>query len=303
MGDAVRTQGRSQPPSDIGAVTALRFVVFHDADKAHPLVRRWQQIMSELYPLHEERLRQSAAALAHHLRTFNLEQYILQAQETTALHSPVPGQAIHYKVRVIITPKQNGDDRLIFDVIPQSHNLVSLPDGLEIEIDFQYVGNLPIEDESFQYLADNFTANPLTTMPLDTYTSTVVKISRMSTEPSIYTRNKTTHRTPYNLVRKSTLSDHHAVPTEEEVLLQNPSGEVMEASCCSVFFFRDGVWITPAEECGGMKSVSVMYALRREWCEEGVVNVNSVRDGELVWLGNAVRGFFHGEVQGEDAGI
>jgi hypothetical protein len=46
-----------------------------------------------------------------------------------------------------------------------------------------------------------------------------------------------------------------------------------------------------------MKSVSAMYALTRGWCEEGVVKVPSVRDGEIVWLGNAVRGFFHGEVK------
>ena len=45
-----------------------------------------------------------------------------------------------------------------------------------------------------------------------------------------------------------------------------------------------------------MQSVTRMHALEKQWCVEGVVERDSVTDGEIVWLGNAVRGFFAGKI-------
>jgi hypothetical protein len=187
--------------SDSGSVTALRFVVFNDADDDHSLAIEWQQIMRQLYPLHEERLRQSAAALGHRLQTFSLEQHINEALDSAALHPPTPGQIQNYKVRIVIAPKQHRDSDLLHDITCQRQYMANIPDDLEIEIEFQYIGNLPIEDESLTYLVANFTINPFNTTPTTTFTPATVRISKTSTEPSMYTRNKTTVRTPYDTVR------------------------------------------------------------------------------------------------------
>lgn len=85
----------------------------------------------------------------------------------------------------------------------------------------------------------------------------------------------------------------------------------MEGTLTTPYFFRDGRWITPAEECGGNRGTTRRWALDAGLCEEGVLRRESVREGEVVWLSNGVRGFGWGVVElegwevgeGEKAGM
>ncbi|ETI24866.1 hypothetical protein G647_04236 [Cladophialophora carrionii CBS 160.54] len=152
---------------------------------------------------------------------------------------------------------------------------------------------------------ENYTANPFGSMasradmnvPVPVPPSRVVVDSR-PTLPSVFTRHKTTRRDVYDEARGRPDPPLRptTLPTEGEVLLFNPAGEIMEASMSSVYFLRDGLWVTPRQEAGGMQSVTRMYALEKGWCVEGVVVKDSMRQGEVIWLSNAVRGFFQGRI-------
>lgn len=71
----------------------------------------------------------------------------------------------------------------------------------------------------------------------------------------------------------------------------------MEGTLTTPYFFREGRWITPAEECGGNRGTTRRWALDAGLCEEGVVGRESVREGEVVWLSNGARGFGWGVVE------
>lgn len=71
----------------------------------------------------------------------------------------------------------------------------------------------------------------------------------------------------------------------------------MEGTLTTPYFFREGRWITPAEGCGGNRGTTRRWALDAGLCEEGVLRRESVREGEVVWLSNGVRGFGWGIVE------
>ncbi|MCJ1254080.1 hypothetical protein MMC24_001894 [Lignoscripta atroalba] len=141
--------------------------------------------------------------------------------------------------------------------------------------------------------------------------------------PSLFTKHKTTRRSHYDQARGliSTFTAHRqrqqqptpapeSETTDEdntamsirpqqqtEVLLQNPEGEIMEGTFTTPYFFRDGKWVTPAERCGGNLGTTRRWALETGLCVEGIVRAEEVKDGELVWLSNGVRGWGWGKVE------
>jgi 4-amino-4-deoxychorismate lyase len=84
----------------------------------------------------------------------------------------------------------------------------------------------------------------------------------------------------------------------EEVLLHNPSGEITEGSTTTPYFYRGGKWVTPPvhAEHGGQRGTTRRWAIRNGLCEEGTVRVESVENGEGVWVSNGVRGFRWGKI-------
>ncbi|TVY80495.1 Aminodeoxychorismate lyase [Lachnellula suecica] len=115
------------------------------------------------------------------------------------------------------------------------------------------------------------------------------------TAPSPYTSYKTTSRDMYTDAR-------HRVGIEDptarkEVLLVSESGEVMEGSLTSPYFWREGRWTTPRVASGGQIGTTRRWALEKGFCVEGVVNVDSLVDGEECWISNGVRGFLPGKVK------
>lgn len=109
-----------------------------------------------------------------------------------------------------------------------------------------------------------------------------------------YTRHKTIFRDPYTNARSRSGIPSFACPVE--VILYSPSGEITEGSLTSVYFSRSGRWVTPPVKSGGNQGTTRRWALERGLCEEGVVRVEEVCDGEGVWVSNGVRGFIWGIV-------
>lgn len=120
-------------------------------------------------------------------------------------------------------------------------------------------------------------------------------IARQPTAASAFTQHKTNYRPMYTSARIEAGIDHEA-PTRAEVLLYNPENEVMEASVSTVYFWRDGQWVTPAFSCGGNLGSTRALALSRSWCTEVIITLPDVIEGEVVVLSNGVRGFWRARV-------
>lgn len=82
-----------------------------------------------------------------------------------------------------------------------------------------------------------------------------------STPPSSYTSYKTTNRDMYDSSRSRVGIQSFA--EEKEVLLISESGEVMEGSLTSCYFFRQGRWVTPKGESGGQVGTTRRWALEK----------------------------------------
>jgi len=125
------------------------------------------------------------------------------------------------------------------------------------------------------------------------------------TEPSAYTRHKTSCRDMYAAARVA--CGLPAQPTSShpvEILLWSPRGRLMEGSLTSVYFYRPdtqgiGRWVTPSLQSGGNDGTTRRWALGQGLCIAGSVyvegrngdGVEGVKEGELCWISNGFRGF------------
>ena len=130
-------------------------------------------------------------------------------------------------------------------------------------------------------------------------------LDKEPTLPSSFTALKTTCRDMYDRARARVLSSPPSLI--EEALLWSPKREMMEGSFTSLYFFRGGRWVTPPAGSlapsepdgslgGGQRGTTRKWALEKELCIEGRVDVDSVNIGERVWISSGVRGFALGVV-------
>ncbi len=66
----------------------------------------------------------------------------------------------------------------------------------------------------------------------------------------------------------------------------------MEASLSTVYFVRNTLLVTPDALSGGHNGVSKRMALKDPRCRKGVIKTSELVEGDLIWLSNAVRGFW-----------
>lgn len=169
----------------------------------------------------------------------------------------------------------------------------------EITVDSTIIGlNQPVSRTSIltkQFVPDSFDEQP----EADTPTCKIL-LDTQPTRPSTLTTHKTLHRCMYNAARERVQLQPTDPPTAKEVLLYNPYNEIMETSACTIYFNRDGIWITPAAICGPSLGVTRRLAIEKGLCKQGTVEKGEVRGGENVWLSNAVRGFFRGVIVDEN---
>ena len=130
--------------------------------------------------------------------------------------------------------------------------------------------------------------------PLSTQTWRI-QLCPVSFPVSIYTQHKTTFRSHYDFARSHLTGDSSGV----EVLLMNLAGEIMEGSLATPYFYRNGKWVTPAKECGGNQGTTRRWALEKGLCVEAVVRGDELRNLEIIWLSNGVRGFGWGFMEVE----
>ncbi|ERT03019.1 hypothetical protein HMPREF1624_01323 [Sporothrix schenckii ATCC 58251] len=137
------------------------------------------------------------------------------------------------------------------------------------------------------------------TMGLTPYEVTV-DVDKTSSSP--YTHYKTTRRQMYDAARKRA---GITGPERKEVLLVNSdSGVIMDGSISTVYFWRNGRWVTPPvppkygkeSGSGGLDGTTRRWALERKLAVEEEVKADSLQHGEECWLSNGVRGYLFGKI-------
>lgn len=83
-----------------------------------------------------------------------------------------------------------------------------------------------------------------------------------------------------------------------EVVIYNPDGEVMEGSFTSLYFWRDGEWVTPRLDSGGCEATVRRWLVSNRLVREATVIAEDVEIGEWVLMSNGVRGVWGGRVVG-----
>ncbi len=274
MGDIV-----AQDP-DFRIITTLKSILFNSEDVCQklPLIEQWERASKRLLVLHRQRLSAAAQACSWTEVCMKLQSdeagglLEQKVEEATTRHAR-PGRGRIREVRVRVLIDSNG-----------SIQCESAPLGDEKEIN-------SLEADDFPYVPPN---RPPPSLSREDHCC-LVSIDSAPTLPSLYTSHKTTHRNPYDAAR-ARAGITTCLPSDREVLLFNEAGQVTEASLCTVYFHRNGRWVVPASTAGGMLSVTKLFAIEMGFCTEAMVSLESVADDEIIWLSNAVRGFFLGRV-------
>ena len=153
--------------------------------------------------------------------------------------------------------------------------------------------------------APNIDPPPASAPRVDPTQTWTVYLAPNPTPATRLTAHKTTFRDPYDAVRKYIPTAEGKSMIEEEmkgsteILLVNEEGNVMEGSITTPYFWRGGRWVTPREADGGNKGTTRRWALEMGLVIEEVVPADGeagVKDGEVLWLSNGVRGWGCGRV-------
>lgn len=118
------------------------------------------------------------------------------------------------------------------------------------------------------------------------------------TEACEGTMFKTSDRSTYARARAAADIVNYMMP--REVLLWDHDRNVIDGSICTVYLYRQGRWVTPSAAAGGLQGTTRRWALENQLAFEGEIPIDSMVDGEVVWLSNAVRGYFWAIYQSRD---
>ncbi|KAI0455013.1 putative 4-amino-4-deoxychorismate protein [Xylaria acuta] len=131
-----------------------------------------------------------------------------------------------------------------------------------------------------------------------------ILVDRQATAKSEFTHFKTTHRPMYEGARERA-GILNLIDKKEVLLVNSEDGSIMEGSITTPHFWRNGRWVTPpipeiydiSQGSGGNYGTSRRWALERNLVAEEIVHVDSLVDGEEIWISNALKGFVHGRVK------
>ncbi|ORY74753.1 aminotransferase [Leucosporidium creatinivorum] len=145
-------------------------------------------------------------------------------------------------------------------------------------------------------LATPTTLQTLAAAPNSTFSFVSVHLDPIPTPASPLTAYKTTSRDHY-LASRLRVGHGKGYTSPHEVLLFNRSHEAMECSISNVAFWREGGWVTPREEAGGLRGVMRRWLIEQGRWKEGTVKRGDVVKGEWVLLSNGLKGCFVGRIK------
>ncbi|KAH9816970.1 aminodeoxychorismate lyase like protein [Teratosphaeria destructans] len=145
---------------------------------------------------------------------------------------------------------------------------------------------------------ENLFPSTLGKPPSPTEPEWTASLDDQPTEASESTMFKTSDRACYERARRS--AGINSFFELKEVLLYDPSGEVLDGSISTPYFWRDGRWVTPPSWVGGLQGTTRRWALEKKLCVEASVKKDDLEGDEMIWFSNAARGFFRAKFIGRD---
>lgn len=249
--------------------TSLRYDSHAKADKLNPACCK-EAKSTYLFRYHFDRLKDGAGCRGWYdaqkclKRPFDLHNRVVKAvslyEEKSGLKSGSKGV---YKVRIKLKYHGNIEINVSPDVSPYKKPLL-YPTTLEL---FGHKHDASLRSGIYKAVLD-----------------------ALPTNKSLHTKAKTEWRSMYDYARVS--AGIQSFQDAKEVLLFNAEGEIMDGSITTPYFYRNGRWITPHISCGGQAGVTRRWAVDQGLCNFGVIHVDSLRHDEVIWLSNAVKGFF-----------
>jgi 4-amino-4-deoxychorismate lyase len=112
--------------------------------------------------------------------------------------------------------------------------------------------------------------------------------------PSVFTSYKTTKREHYSAARNR--ANIQSRSELKEIILYNNIDQIMEGSVTCIAFWRDGTWLMPSLEAGGLAGVDRRWLLEQGKVKEGNIMKTDIKDGEYVLLTNGFIGAQLGKV-------
>jgi para-aminobenzoate synthetase/4-amino-4-deoxychorismate lyase len=107
--------------------------------------------------------------------------------------------------------------------------------------------------------------------------------------------HKTTHRQLYDECFKTATQSGFC-----DVLFLNQRGEVTEGAVSNIFVEKEGRWFTPPIECGLLPGVYRRHLLETQpRIEPRILTMQDLKDADVIYLTNAVRGLRRVEVEWE----
>lgn len=117
-----------------------------------------------------------------------------------------------------------------------------------------------------------------------------ITLDDVATEASATTMYKTHDRCCYDRARE--VAKIRSYLELKEVLLYNTDSEVLDGTLATPYFWRYGQWVTPGSASGGQQGTTRRWALEKSLCSEDVVMKDELQVGEIIWLSNAVKGYY-----------
>jgi hypothetical protein len=117
-----------------------------------------------------------------------------------------------------------------------------------------------------------------------------ISLDTESTEPTESTIIKTYDRSAYDRARSAAKITSFA--EQREVLLYTAQGLILDGSLSTPYFYRGGRWVAPSSNTGGQQGSTRRWALGKGLAAEDDVEVKSLAEGEVVFMSNAIKGFF-----------
>lgn len=126
-------------------------------------------------------------------------------------------------------------------------------------------------------------------------------LDRQPTETNESTMYKTSDRSQYGRARAD--AGIFSPIASVEVLMFNSELQIIDCTSSTPYFFRNGKWVTPMSSAGGLQGTTRRWALEKGLCSEAAVLTTSMVEGEIIWLSNAVRGFFPAVYRARDPNL
>ncbi|KAK2596805.1 Aminodeoxychorismate lyase [Conoideocrella luteorostrata] len=153
-------------------------------------------------------------------------------------------------------------------------------------------------------MRDNDDARPMFFFPLnlgvppasnELVVAVTVYLDSQPTRPSLFSKYKTSYTKEYDDAR-SRVGISNINPGQHDALLYNKAGHVSGSASKTVYFWRDGRYVTPPHSSGCKLGVTRRWAINNANVIEADIPVDGLEEGEYIWMSSAVTGFSRGRV-------